>query len=269
LFAAHPGGSGTELIGWFNDTIIPPEGPYVLNTPSLAADPTDDSRQYMAFLGRTASTGPNDIDLFIAYSADGGANFAGAVQGQQVLHLTDAQLGDPPGAVQFMPCIAVASTGQVGVFYYVATSDGANFWQYKLKLVVLQPFSLPLQPNPSLWTLDITPVWGMGDAATLYLKNDRVFFGDYCMAHSRGCELWFGFVSRHEHTVSVGTYVCQVNLCVDADSDNDGALTAADPPLFASRFASGDFRADLNRNSQLDAGDVTRFLQSYSCQCNP
>jgi hypothetical protein len=163
----------TEAITGVHPTdpvVVPPGGPYVLNSPSLAVDPRDSSVVYLAFLGRTPSQGMNNVDLFIARSGDGGQDFSqvpGLPAGSAVLHLRDQDLGDPPGAIQFLPSIAVNAGGGVGVAYTAAWLEGQT-WKYRVKIVYINPFSViphpsPCSPNdpPNLHFFNLTPVFDL------------------------------------------------------------------------------------------------------------
>jgi hypothetical protein len=58
-------------------------------------------------------------------------------------------------------------------------------------------------------------------------------------------------------------------MCTDADVDGDTQVTSSNVDLFATCFAAGDPRADLDRDGQFTAADVSRFNASYACACNP
>ncbi|MBX3377843.1 MAG: hypothetical protein KF678_12670 [Phycisphaeraceae bacterium] len=274
----HGDGSGSqqEVIAWFNpnDAVVPVGGPYVLNTPSIASDPSNPNVMYMAFLGRTLSgsvnTALDNVDLFIARSTDRGENFSGIPAGREVLRLRDVEdLDDPQGSIQFLPAIAVTSDGAIHVTYYVAWKEG-GLWKYRVKMASMAAFNS--DPGPSadpVWTLNLTGIFDMEDSVVTYITSqNRVFFGDYIMASARGCEVWTGYVSA-EGLPSTGVFVTKVNFCLDADVNHDGALTNLDPAKFVEYFAAGDPRADLNRNAHTDTGDVARFLESFACGCNP
>lgn len=252
--------------------VLPELGPYVFNTPSLAADRSNESTMYMAFLGRTLSTSVltpqnfDNIDLMIAQSIDGGADFSGNPLGSQVLHITDADLGDPPGSIQFLPAITVDGSGGVHVFYYVAWLDGV--WKFQVKLATIPVFRVQ-SPRPTIQFLELTPPFDMEGSPSPSLSDNRRFFGEYIQADSWKCDVWGAFVAREAGQVAVSTFASQVNFCMDADANRDGAVNTLDPSQFAHFYALNDSRADLNHNSLVEAGDITRFLESYSCACNP
>lgn len=277
--ARKPGEEETEPILWFSHTAqqLPEHGPFVLNTPSIASDPRDERIIYMAFLGRTAgSSSGNNIDLFVAKSTDGGRNFSGDPAqledpGDRVLRLRDVEdLHDEPGAIQFMPAITVDNGGGVNLVYYTAWPDASSLpevWKFQVKYARIGEYNSTF-PHPFVSSVALTPAFEMASAPVTSTIDNRQFLGDYIMADSRGCEVWAGYVSRHEGGATAA-YVSTINLCIDSDTDRDGSLTSADPLLYADYYIAGDPRADLDRNGQIQATDFTRFLASYSCGCNP
>lgn len=88
------------------------------------------------------------------------------------------------------------------------------------------------------------------------------------MADARGCEVWGGYTSRHEGG-AVRVYATNVNLCLDADVDKDGALDGDDVNRFGASYVQGSIIADVNRDSIVNANDLNHFVLSYSCACNP
>lgn len=277
--AWHPAQSTSEEIKWSYPVpaagdpypqVLPEFGPYVLNTPSLAVDPKVETKMYLAFLGRTSSeSGLNtydNIDLMIAQSTDGGVDFSGDPVGSNVLHLTDSDLGDPAGAIQFLPAITVVNSGAVHILYYAAWLE-QGIWTYRVKLATIDAFSVT--SHPSVSHLNLTDVFDMEDGLQGSLSFNRRFFGDYIQVDSMDCEVWGMYVAKLSGEATFGTYVAQVNWCMDSDSNRDGLVTTMDPSVFANYFILNDPRADLNHNSTIEASDVTRFLESYSCACNP
>lgn len=263
----------TEPITWIRETDL--SAVYVLNTPTLAADPRDERTMYMAFVGRVAQTGRHDI--FIAQSTDGGDSFShprndpNPLEGKQVLRLLHVEdLGDPPDSHRFYPMVAVDEGGAVHVFYYV-TWFASNHWKYQFKHACISSFRT--HPHPHVVSQGISPVFDLETAPVVQTKSQRPFFGDYInAAGARGCGVFAGYITwqalQGNQNVA-GVYVTKVNICIDADMNQDFVIDSSDSDLFVSCFAAGDPRADLNRDGQLTIDDVNRFWQSFNCACNP
>ncbi len=262
-----------EDIHWFNPDdpfLLPTTGPKVLNTPSLATDPNNQRTMYVAFMGLTASANNfENIDLMIARSTDGDLDFSGTPAGNNVLHLTDADLGDPEGSVQFLPTVGVDGYGGVSIVYYVGWREmGSAYWTYQVKYARMRQFGT--NPHPTVKRMNLTPPFEMHTATVRHLDpGPHEFFGDYIQSDIRKCRMWVAFPARLAGSPSLAVYVARINICVDADSDQSASLNALDPALFVDQYSRGDMRADLNRDTHLDGLDFSRFLESYSCVCNP
>jgi hypothetical protein len=51
--------------------------------------------------------------------------------------------------------------------------------------------------------------------------------------------------------------------------DSDNSLSVTDTSLFSDFYLAGDPRADVNRDCLVNASDIGRFFESYSCGCTP
>jgi hypothetical protein len=121
--ATIPGGNPIDVNGipWnamrtMHTTAVGPA--FIPNFPSAAVHPSDPDIVYVAFMGRTV--GSSNIDLFIARSSNGGADFDGSPAGSSVLHLTDLALGDPANTAQIIPTITIDQQGGINLIYYQA-----------------------------------------------------------------------------------------------------------------------------------------------------
>jgi hypothetical protein len=175
----------------------------------MAVDPANAQRVYMAFCATTDSTGEDtNGDIFIAQSTDGGETFPGS----QVLHITDADLGETSGRAQFMPAITVDANGGVNILYYSARLDQTSpaKWYYQAKYARVGSFVT--NPHPSaiahfaLADEFHTQVGGF--------SSSDDFLGHYNMADSRGCNVYLGYASRHEgganNAAALSVYVSKV-----------------------------------------------------------
>jgi hypothetical protein len=234
---------------------------------AMASDPSDSRKLYMIFTARAASSGLGTIgngDLFIAQSTDGGVTFPGS----QVVHLTDAMLGEL-GGQEILSTVAVDSAGGVNIGYYVAVAADEAWppskWNYRFKYARITNFGSPTQTVTNL----VLPGVGWFDLSAAGLSLS--WMGDYTGSDSRGCDVYFGFMSRHEGG-TLNVYVAKVRACAEpvaADVDSDGAVTPGDALLFTEYFGAGDPRADITRDSSINTADFVLFSDSYACGCNP
>jgi hypothetical protein len=193
---------------------------------------------------------------------------------QEVLHLTDSDLGDPPGSRQIIAAISVDELGGLDIVYYRAgeTIDPPTAWYYRVKYARIKQFA-PRHPALSTYDLtadfDIIGVQGLvSDPQPNQPFNYKI--GDYCSIDTRGCEVYIGYMSRHEGG-PLAVYVTKMLLdCNDAaDVNSDQLLNSLDPLAFADGYATGSAVADVNHDMQVDMLDISRFFEAYACGCNP
>jgi hypothetical protein len=245
--------SANEQISPFTDNDI--QGSFKKrNFPSAAFDPRNPNVVYAIYAGVTASSGPGNVDLFIVKSTDGGATWP--IQANR-LHLTDAMLQDPANTDQFNPSISVSIDGALNVLYWAE-----NYGQGDTPQPLLTPTFIRIS-NYTGPTSTVSLVYRL--STPFYPNPANGDIGEYQMLTAVGCYVYVCYMSQWDF------YVSRFSLrsCLPADFDQNGVLSSADPLAFTAAFAAGDQRADLNRNSMLDTGDVERFCQSYSCGCNP
>lgn len=243
------------------------------NFPSIATDPNQPNRVYVAFCGRStddSSANSKNVDLYVAQSTDAGATFSF----QNVLHITDAMLSEGDGADQFLPAVTVDALGGVDVLFYTTspyvqpddTPDADVMLQ--ARLVRIPSFSGSLTGGLQVWKL-AQPFHAWVDLGT----GNPKFVGDYNGACTAGCSSWFSFMqtaAASNGDLYYGIYVAKLDVCsLVADLDTNGALNAADAGAFVSAFSAGAPEADVNHDAAVDANDVAAFAQCVNCGCNP
>jgi hypothetical protein len=259
ISATIPGSQSTEEISPFGFL----SGGSGAGCLQITSDPVDSRKVYLIFTATAASTGVANADLFVAQSTDGGLTFPAS----QVLHLTDALLGVSQRQ-QVLSTVTVDSFGGVNIGYYNAIAVAATnppAWEYQFKYARIATFSAsaPVVANrtfPGVGSFDLS--W---DGLALG------WMGDYTGSDSRDCDVYLGFMSRHEGGF-LSVYVAKVRACAEytlADVNTDSAVTAADAALFTEWFSQSDPRADLNQSSAVDTTDFVLFCDSYACGCNP
>jgi hypothetical protein len=205
-----------------------------------------------------------NTDLCVAYSTTAGSNFSGNPTGNNVVRLRDSDLGEEEGTHQIMPWVTIDHHGGINILYYSAKVIN-GVWNFQARYARI-PGGFPISTNPGpIVTRDLSSYFTLQKANP---TDPNVWFGDYVMIDSRGCEVYAGFMQR-AGLGPMSVYVAKIKACTESDSDKDGAVTAMDPAAFANQFAAGDLSSDLNRDGSLDILDVNRFLQSHACACNP
>lgn len=278
--------TGVEDIDW-RQSFSSPLPAYFFHNPIIAADPNDPSKVYMVFTGHSPSEGSAaNIDIYIAKSTDGGANFSGASvtnegQGYRVVRLTDSDLGDTSGAVQFHPCVIVDDWGAIHVSYYVGVLAEGQ-WTYKVKLAHIP--SISFTQHPTVSTIDLTPYSFTLDDSSVYIKEGRPFVGDYMNSlDARGCQVIAGYIAPPEEGGPVGVFVTFALIpntsCVPDPgcyANCDGStvsplLTANDFLCFIERYAEGASYANCDGSTgspALTANDFICFMNQYVAGCS-
>lgn len=91
------------------------------------------------------------------------------------------------------------------------------------------------------------------------------------MADCRVCDVFIGFMSRHEGG-PLSVYVSKIGACPwpwDADLNHDRQVNPVDLALFVQFYATSDPRADVNHDGEIDLNDISHFNEAYSCGCVP
>lgn len=256
----------------------------IRNFPQIAQDPSSPNKVYMAF-GASAESDPNNRDIFIAQSLNGGQNFSTTSPdpaGSQVLRLTDGDLGDDAGSVQFLPTITVDEWGGVHLMYYVGKYESSH-WVYKVKMAHIPSFST--WPRPSASTVDLTSYWFNLDHSSIWRGFDQhPWIGDYMNSVDvRGCQIIAGFIAPPSSTTApVAVYAAFVlnpnSICAldpECYVNCDGSTT---PPIvnindficFAERFANGQTYANCDGSTGtplLTVNDFVCFMSRYATGC--
>lgn len=227
----------------------------VVDWPAMAFHPGNPDNVYVIFPAKD-STDPlaDNVDLYIAHSADGGASFAPG----SVVRITDAALGDTAGTDQFMPWIAVDSYGGLNLLYYRCTQPVST----PSSQVEIQPMYARLQsfPSTTAYVAALAPSFLVDNV--LYLGGQRI--GDYHMIDAVGCLVYPCYMSAH--TGHARVYVNKITVC-PADVDTDGFVTHGDVLAFGSAYISGATPADVNRDGAVTIQDVADFNTAYTCGC--
>jgi hypothetical protein len=267
-------------VGCTDTALLPQGGPSVLNAPCIAADPRDEQIVYMVFLGRTNSAnGGANIDLFIARSDDGGANFSYDDEtvpqpGKRVLHLRDEDLGDPEQSLQFLPSIAVDAWGGVHVLYYVGwkvTVGEAVEWRYQVKMVSLEQFRVFPHPTNSPNVLSKLNVHPQNSQHYFTLDHSLVKLNKLCEVPTgwkdvgdynhgivaRWCEIYAGFIAP---ALSGSTYDGEPRAMVSRIVLDAGRCTE-NPNCYANCDGS-------TISPILNINDYVCFLQRFAIGCD-
>jgi hypothetical protein len=265
------GGQGHIITSAGNENINPAEGGHLPGTfvfhnfPSIAVDPTNPLRVFVAFAGRSSPTA-NNVDLYLALSRDGGTSFVT----NDVLRITDTMLhettllgGNSPD--QFMPAVTVDNTGGVNIMYYTTSNpddETSDRVQLSPRVCRIRSFTESLSQPLMVWQLnqpffvDVVPI------------TSPQFVGDYNGATAAGCISWFSYTSTHQGSYAI--YVTRLDACATvADTDTNGAIGVADGSLFTSAYLETAPPADTNHDGKVDLEDVLAFQQSVACGCNP
>jgi hypothetical protein len=210
---------------------------------------------------------PANVDIYIAKFTDGGETLLPA----NVLRLTDAMLGDPEGADQFMPAIAVDQWGGINILYYRTTDpDNTPSDQTYLRAMYARIHSFS-GTSPSLTVKALSPSSFRSVVPPMPTEAPFATVGDYQWICVSACSVYACYMSTLDFGLGVerySIYVQKVTLCA-ADADTDGSITPNDPIAFSTLYAACDPRADLNNDGCVDAYDFSLFLTAYTCGSNP
>jgi hypothetical protein len=221
----------------------------------------------VAFPGRVTSGTINDVDIFIAYSLDGGNSFGPSSDPYlQIFHITNQSLdlGCFPSysreLQEFMPSVALDPFGGVHLLYAECPAPeslddptpiavGYAYWRSVADLSGA-PYQKEVLLAPS-----VDSFAGQGGNEYQMIVSDG-----YCLVHA---------AYSGGGTVGYRRITLEGTCAVPADSDTDGQLTLNDVALFLSRYGCGDPQADLNLDLAVNTADVATFFQSYQCACRP
>lgn len=229
--------------------------------PALAFHRPDPSIVYLIFPATTPSAGAGNVDLIIMRSNDGGVSFLS----QNALHVTDSMLGLPAGIDQILPWIGVDELGGVNFIFTTVRENPLDpstilLRNYYARFATFNATS-PSAPFVHATSAEFEPIADAGHPGEEYVR-------DYHMLDVQGCKVVIAQMAVTPGSGGADIYVTRVFVCA-ADADQDGALTANDPPAFAALYVACDPRADLTRNGSVDAADVQAFMEAFVCQCNP
>ncbi len=249
------------------------------STPSIAVDPADPSNVYIAFIGRSTSDTPGEIDLFIGWTNTGnaygppagdGPRFQGQDPGapwglsRRTHRIADSSLvaaGESTSGVhaeQFLPALVIDDFGGINVLYCqihenVAAEPPTLYtvryarWPNRAALEAGQPPVLLVLSPPS-------------EPFTLLQGHE------YQGITASRCWVYAAWASKHSGTWQV--YVSCINLC-PADADASGTLDPLDPVTFGVQFAAQQAAADVNEDGLISPQDYSDFFAAYACGACP
>ncbi|MFN0132206.1 MAG: GC-type dockerin domain-anchored protein [Phycisphaerales bacterium] len=255
-----PGGSAETFSGYADADVPGVFKPW--SFPALAFHRADPSIVYLIFPATTPSAGAGNVDLIIMRSLDGGVSFSPL----EALHITDAMLGLPTGIDQLLSWIAIDDLGGVNFIFTTVRENPLNpstilLRNYYARFATFNAVS-PSTPFVHATSAEFQPIQDPDSPSREYVR-------DYNMLDTQGCKVVLAQMAVTPGTGGADIYVTRVSTCAVADSDQDGALTANDPPTFAMQFLACDPRADVTNNGTIDSADMQHFLTAFACQCNP
>jgi hypothetical protein len=228
--------------------------------PSAAAG-ADGKTVYMAFIGIDQQE-PENPDIFVAVSHDGGATF----DPENTFRLEDSDLRLPSDATlryQAMPSVAIDAMGGINLMWAdtPAADDGPTdvtirYARFNNTAALSGPASFIQSLTPMPFRL--SSVFGIGR-----LQND------YHVLSASGCVLYAAYARTDPtnfdpHGGSIYVRRITIGTCATADVDGDSAVTSNDPNAFLAAFSTGSPLADVNMDDSVNSQDVVDFLAAYS-----
>lgn len=222
---------------------------------------------YVLFAAKESS-GSNNIDLYIAWSRDGGETFDIA----DILHLDDLTLhgsaGDSNGPDQIPAGISVDTCGGVHIMWYDTNRDDSQTSDIELDV------HWAFIDNFGLGSQTITDARLTDDPFAAGTMANPVYLGERqsLTALQRGLAgLWvFGCFAKYEDG-AVNTYVQRVktfHACSTGgpalDASPNGMLESQDLVEFTSDWSAGWPNADFDGDGDVDATDYTLYLDAYT-----
>jgi hypothetical protein len=218
--------------------------------PCVTIDPNDPENIYVVFAGESEDD-PGNVDVFYAKGALDPISGALSFPPENVIRITDADLGEPEGADQFMPWGVVDGYHGLNILYYATTEafSASPTVMLQARYIRRGPVSADILSRGLAPAFDVTP---------------NSFIGHYHMIAASHCMVYPCYMSKHEGETQI--YVNRINVCV-SDSDGDGLLRTQDATAFGSQYIMQDPRADLNRDGIINAMDVGLFQAGMTCGC--
>lgn len=196
--------------------------------PSIALDPHSGAI-YIAYPARTAN---DQANVYLTHSTDQGQTWSAPLQVNDDGGLTD----------QWMPSVAVADDGVVGVMFYDRRNDAANNLNIDVYLALSTNGGTTVLPNQRITTISFPPVVGVDP------RINSTYMGDYNQMVAVGNRFYLAWGdnrdvvgTRHDANVYyavVGTEDCYVR---DNPAD-DGSV----PSAAGQAWQSPDIRPDMN-----------------------
>ncbi|MFN0132502.1 MAG: hypothetical protein ACKVW3_08250 [Phycisphaerales bacterium] len=231
--------------------------------PSIASDPTNPDVIYVVFSGSNdLESNPNqNVDLYIARGVlTGNQTTPITFDPLETLRLHDATLGTASDADQGMPAVTVDDCGQIHITYYNLRNDATLGVRVRARMVTIPNFTASTQP--ACLNRDLAPEFSPVDI-TNGTKPPGRELGDYLWVDSDGCFVYPIFVCGHEGQTRIYMGKIQTWPGCRADVDEDCYTGTLDFAAFAIAYAACDPEADVNKDSVVDAQDLTDFLTDY------
>ncbi|MFN0131084.1 MAG: hypothetical protein ACKVW3_00895 [Phycisphaerales bacterium] len=235
----------------------------VTNHPSVAFNPANGNNLYVAFAGRPTSTTGN-VDLFIAWSRDGGATF----DPLDTLRLTDDHHflpNDPQaGSDEFQPSIGVDQWGGLHILYYSSTSPDTSTVQtalFTVRYAYIQYFAGQLTQNPSVRVL--SPAFSFDVDPFPNITQPGL---DYQQLSVSNCVTAVCYITTEEGTFNA--YVRRiVNTACIIDYDGNGTIDSGDAFAFNENYAAGSSGADINGDGETAPPDWVQYMAQWAAAC--
>lgn len=254
----------------------------VTTASSIATDPVNPNRVYVAFTGRVAVDGSN-LDLFIARSDDFGTTFPS----DRTVRITDGMVricasdcstpqnctGCPENTDEWLPAITVDKFGGINLmFFRTQAPDETPFDAVADVRYVRWASDAALTAGPPSFRANLAstvgdPWWGVSEG---YWINVR--YGYHTLAAS-GCYVYAAYAAKVPVPCTPpGDYWrvfvrrILVGPCI-ADLNRNGIVNGVDLGLFFDSYVAGDPAADMNADEFVDGVDVDEYIESYCEGC--
>jgi hypothetical protein len=215
--------------------------------PSIDTSPFDRKTVAIAFCGIDA-TAPDDVDIFIAVSTDGGKSF----DSDRLYRLLDSQIStstDGTGLMQqAMPAIKFDGEGGLNLVFVNARDIDAigGATRATIRYVRFADAGESSLTGAAQAVQDLSPLFTLGSSLKIGLNHN-----DYLMIDGAGDWLYAAYARTTDSTPDVGS-IFAVRIaacpCAIADANGDGDVTGDDMVAFASAAVRGKPGADADLN---------------------
>jgi hypothetical protein len=255
-----------------NPPIVPP-GFRARGFPSVSLHPLNTATLIVAFPGRSpASADPDNIDIWLAISFDGGNTFTDPSGLWRIHHVTDDQLrltGECCARSQeLMPSVAIDRYGGVNLMVARTVSDPSVPAGTAVASIryARWPSIMSLTQPPTV--IDLSGPFTVAPGFSIGASGN-----DYHMVTTAGCFVWAAYAKT---TPAGRPRVCvrritlrPTCILVDiADFNDDGVVDNADPLAFAAALGAGLPSADINKDAAVDGADLAAYMAAFAAALN-